>query len=393
MSLQPMHDATVALPSITGSDMSASLHVLQEFASGVETAMRAVAPLVYTPSVPVHHWPMPQGETLRSFPNPMMKHPRETDEDYRRRQEIAIASAAGVLLRGVSIGVPPAVALEQMFNIRGKLGMFVKAKLALATARGVKAWDVELTDETATCAGIHPLTGDTVTITVTMADARRAGWVSGNDNYTKNPKDMLWSRSMGRVLDRVAGHILFGLASVDELHDEPEPTPVTSRVTVDDLPTAPAPAPAPAAITPAPAPDPVPVPEVAVEQAVPAPDPEKLRRAMGDLFARLKVSGPGARGRRALVCSELVGRPVTSAAEMTAAELQMVLDNLTADTLRRIEEQHAAQAAAEAAPEPAPAPAGQEWPPVAPVPAGDPWGPREYADDYDPNGDPEDGQL
>jgi hypothetical protein len=342
VTVQPHQPADLALPAqaptITGSDMSAGLQVLQEFATGVETAMRAIAPLVYTPSVPAHHWPLPPGVQPRDFPNPTMKHPRETDEDYAHRQRVAIASAASIVLRGVAIGVPPAVALEQMFNIKGKLGMHTKAKYALATSRGVKAWDVERTNERATCAGVHPLTGDTITITVTMDDARRAGWTT-NDAYNKTPADMLWSRAMSRVLDRIAGHILYGLASVEELRDLPdEPTPVTAAVSVANLPAPAAPAPA---IEQAPAPAVQPeapaVPEPQVTVVTPEPDPAKLRRLLGERWARLKVTGPGETSRRAVIVGYIVGRRVAAMKDLTADELQMLLDNLTPEAVAQIE--------------------------------------------------------
>lgn len=313
-----------------------------------------------------------------------------------RDQAVERANSTGAVLLGLSLGIDPLTALQQIYIVHGRPGMYAKIKVALAQAHGHDVWDEEYGPERVTVCGHRKGWPDdrVVRVTMTMDDARRAGWDKTNDNYRKTPADMLWARAAGRVVDRIASDVLHGIASIEDLQDAPEPTPVTSRVTVDDLPAAPARAITPAA--PAPVvvetdPEPTPAPEVAVEQAVPVPDPEKLRRAMGDQFNKLKVSGPGVRERRALICSDIIRRPVKLAAEMTAEEVQLVLDNLTADTVRQIEERHAAQAAAEAAPEPAPA--TQEWPPVAPVPAGDPWGPREYADDYDPNAAAQDGQL
>lgn len=221
-------------PVVTAGDLP-GLAVLQQWADANDVATRLVAPWVWTDLVPLHHWPNPAGMTLKTWPNPRMSPERETDQEYRRRAEIATASAAGTVLRGMALGLPPNIALEQMHSIHGKIGMMTKLKYSLALSRGVKAWDVKLSEEEVICAGILPATGETIEIGITMDQARKAKWTE-NEAYQKTPIDMLWARAMSRILDRIAGDVLFGLASVEDLRDLPDDrSQAVTSVTASDI--------------------------------------------------------------------------------------------------------------------------------------------------------------
>lgn len=376
MTVQPAHSvADVALPTVTGGDLP-GLAVLRDWLTAAASAQQLVAPLVDSAFVPLAYKPRVD--------------PRASAEEKQAAYQVAVANATSAVLLGMGLGIDPLTALQQIYIVHGRPGMYAKIKVALAQARGHRVWDEVYSADRAVVCGHRAGTPDDhiVRIEITMEDAKRAGWTT-NDAYRKTPADMLWSRAASRVVDRIASDVLHGIASIEDLQDAPEPTPVTSRVTVDDLPKV-----APRAVEAPPEKAPAPVAEApqapaepVVEQVTPAPDAEKLRRAVGEAFTKLKVSGPGMRERRARLASHIVGRDVASAAEMTADELQMVLDNLTADLVAEVERE---AAAAEQAPEPAPQ---QEWPPVAVADptGGDPWGPREFGDDYDPNGPAEDG--
>lgn len=276
------------------------------------------------------------------------------------------ANAVGSVLLGLSLGIDPLTALQQIYVVHGRPGMYTKIKVALAQRHGHEVWDEEYSAERVTVCGRRAGWPDEriVRITITIQDAQRAGWTS-NDAYRKTPADMLWSRAAARVVDRIASDVLHGIASIEDLDDvdvddRNAPTPVPSRVTVADLPPAP-PATKPQAIermidaaaaagipvhesTPAPAPE------------APAPSAEKLRRELGERWARLKVTGPGQTARRSIIVAYLIGRHVTAAADLTVDELQLLLDNLTAEAVARIEAEVAAeQAPAEAPPAEQPA--------------------------------------
>ncbi len=316
----------------TAAPMAGALDQIRAWAEGLQIIGEQMAPLVYTDIVPLHHWPMPPGETLRTFGNPRMRHPKETEEDHERRAAAACASATAVAMRSAELGIPMFVGLAQMWNIRGKLGMDTKLRYALALARGVKAWDVSLDAEAVTVAGIHPATGETVEVTVTMEQARLAGWTS-NEAYSKTPVDMLWSRAMGRLLDRVAGHILSGIASIDDLRDERTivgevvEAPPAARVTVDQLVTAtsgvvhgdgtgtPLPEHTDNATREAPG-----VAEATLDEAA--------WRALNAEWQRLGVTGPGMKDRRLRGLSRMLGRDVAKGSDITAAEGDVLLDTL-----------------------------------------------------------------
>lgn len=373
MTVDTVHrGAEVALPTVTGGDLP-GLAILQQWATANDQASRLVSQWVFTDLVPVHHWPTPPGVTLKDFPNPRRQHPRETPDDYRRRCEIAVASASGTVLRGISIGLPPNIALEQMFSVHGTIGMKTKAKLALAKSRGRKAWDVLLTEQEVRCAGIDPVTGETVEIGITWEQAEKAGWTS-NAAYGKTPIDMLWSRAMSRVLDRIAGDVLFGLASVEDIDPVPAAdVEVTATVTTPAPAERPSAAAALAAVRPAVVDEPVAAavqdtdqaaghdmpPEVTPPAAPEAPaeviDPaspctEWQRRAIGRAFAGLDVSGTGQERKRATVVAHVVEHPVGALAELTYGEAEHLLGYLGAEEARQAV--HAVLAAAEVTTEP-----------------------------------------
>lgn len=325
---------TPALPEVTGGDLP-GLAVLQQWADANDQAARLVAQWVWTDLVPLHHWPNPAGMTLKTWPNPRLSPNGESDQEYRRRAEIATASAAGTVLRGISLGLSPNIALEQMFSIHGKIGMMTKLKYALAIKHGVKVWDVELTPQSVTCAGIHPLTGDTVEITITLDQAVKAEWVQDNKAYVKTPIDMLWARAMSRVLDRVAGHVLFGLASIEDIEpEEREPVRPGSTVTAADIqartttPKRPATVETPTAQAEAPEGTPDDVAPVAppadVSGAVELISPAQIKKVQAT-FTGMGVKNIDLRRD---VVAHLAGHPVDSLKDVTRAEATHMIDRL-----------------------------------------------------------------
>lgn len=348
--VQPAAGTAVVSPEAGGvpSRSAATLAAIREWRDAQQVAMEIVAPLVWTDVVPLSHWPMPAGQTLRSFPNPRMKHPQETDDDYRRRVEGAVASSAAIAMRGFKFGFEPPEALEAMFNIRGKIGMFTKRRMDIARGAGIEVGDVgQPTEESATCYGIDPVSGERVEITITMERARKAGWVEGNDNYRKNGPDMLWSRAMGRVLDRVAGHVLSGVVSVEDARDTAADVTVDvvpeARVSTATVLAAARPAPALTAAPPAVLENPADAtqgsspehtePETAQADALP-PITEAQWRAINARFVELGVKGAGQSEARLYVIGNIVGMPVAQGRDLSEADAQLVLDNLTEDVLR-----------------------------------------------------------
>jgi len=331
------------IPVVTGGDLP-GLAVLQQWADANDQATRLVSQWIWTDLVPLHHWPQPAGVSRKEFPNPRLKHPRESDEDYRRRAEIATASAAGTVLRGIGFGLSPNIALEQMHSIHGTIGMKTKLKHALAISRGRKAWDVLLSEEEVRCAGILPATGEVIEIGVTMAQARKAKWTE-NAAYEKTPIDMLWARAMSRVLDRVAGDILFGLASIEDIDPEPdEPGQATvTNVTASDIKARVAPAAA--VIEPVPTTQPTAEPDAQPDAETasvvePTQEPptdlgsaEELidlaqNRRLHALLRKLDLGSEADKAAALAAISYIVKRPIDSTKFITTAEAGPLLDRL-----------------------------------------------------------------
>ena len=94
-----------ALPA-PGND---GLAKLREWAAAASDAAALVSPLVSTPFVPDSYRPKVD--------------PRATAEEKEAARQVAIASATAAVLQGVSLGLDPLVALQQIYVVHGRPGM------------------------------------------------------------------------------------------------------------------------------------------------------------------------------------------------------------------------------------------------------------------------------
>jgi hypothetical protein len=323
------------------------LQVLHEWVAAAREAETLVSPLVDTPFLPSSLWPLPPGVAPRDMPNPRIKHPRESAEEWAGRRQVACSSGTAAVLTGMTLGLDPLVALAQVFVVKGRPGLYTKIKVALAQRAGHDVWDEELTPERVTVCGRRKgwPQDRIVRITITIEMAKTAGWMS-NDTYTKTPADMLWARAAGRVIDRIAADTLNGIPSIETMDDDAE-LPAQVMAEASDLPTRttaaailaraeqapPAAAPAPEAVAP----------QVRTSEAAPA-EPEVQRYVMPVSKQRLDLikaaferHGYGGRAtavrdQRMRVLSALIGRPedrpVTDPRELTADEGALVVDHI-----------------------------------------------------------------
>lgn len=369
MTIQPATPApdagAIALPTMTGGGMP-GLAVISEWLTAAQTAEQLVTPLISSSFVPDAFKPRVGANA--------------TELEQRAAFETARANATSAVLLGLSLGLDPLTALQQIYVVKGRPGMYAKLKVALAQARGHRVWDVEYSAERVTVSGQRKGSEDVVTITLTIEDAKRASWTD-NAAYSKTPADMLWARAASRVVDRIAADVLMGIASIEDLDDVDEPAPSVTRVTIDD-------------VRGVPAADPV---RRALEHVNAAVDDVKQARAdlgmrapaepstalidertmngINAEFVRLGVTGPGVRERRRRAVERVVGRPVENARELTQVEADLVLDVLKG--LQRGHEKLAALLADEQQPvaeQPAPAPVVDE----DPYGGADPDGDAEY---------------
>ncbi|HTY35394.1 hypothetical protein [Mycobacterium sp.] len=319
--LAPLATAGAALPD--------GLSKLREWASAATSAAQLVTPLVDTPFVPDSYRPKVD--------------PRATTEEKAAARQVAVASATAAVLQGISLGLDPLVSLQQIYVVHGRPGMYARIKVALVIAAGHEIWTDDLTDTRAVVAGRRRGSEVVERVTVTMDQARRAGWTK-NETYAKTPADMLYARAASRVCDRIAPDVLMGIASVEDIQDEaaseapgaaqrtirPPRARVTAQVT-----TAPQPGAQPAAAATGDdllgydeaASLPVANQEVAAPQPL---DPAQWRK-INARFVELEVVGEGQQAARLRVIRHIVGRPISRGGELTADEGQLVLDNLAGD--------------------------------------------------------------
>jgi hypothetical protein len=290
----------------------------------------------------------------------------DNDDEKTRAQktEVAFANATAAVLLGLGIGVDPLTALQQIIIIKGRPGMYAKFKVALLLAHGYDIWDKELTDESVTVCGVRPGDDKIREVTITMADAKRAGWTS-NDAYAKTPKDMLWARAAGRLCDRIGGNVLLGIptaednADADPLHVEAQVGRVTADVilagaepktnrrrprnaTTETPPDPPAVEEQPPAVdnpVEGPGPSPATGPHMGDPAPPPAPGGAPTQAAMRRMFALLKETGHTDKDEALQFIRDTIGRSVISRAELTAGEVAAVIDALDPDDVRDDDQQ------------------------------------------------------
>lgn len=238
--------------------------------------------------------------------------PRASDEEKAHARDVAIANATSAVLLGLNLGLDPLTALQQIILIKGRPGMYAKAKVGILTARGYDIWTDVLTDERAVVCVVRPGSDRVEKFEITMDMAKRAGWTS-NDTYAKTPQDMLYARAAGRACDRTGAHILLGIPTAEDIPDVIRVSAETGpHITRADL-----------------------IDAEPVTENPPPVEPERVtpkassgqQRTMG---ARFKKLGIDDRDDRLEHVSEVIGRDVDSADELTAAEADAVIASLDA---------------------------------------------------------------
>jgi len=115
-----------------------------------------------------------------------------------------MGGVVSIMLFAKEIGLPPMQALfGGMHDVLGKIEVAPVTMNALIRRAGHKIKVVEHTDKECTLEGIRSDTGDTMTVSYTMDDARRAQLVKAGSGWEKYPKDMLWARAISRLCRRL----------------------------------------------------------------------------------------------------------------------------------------------------------------------------------------------
>jgi hypothetical protein len=287
---------------------------LAQWVEAASNAQRLVAPLIHTAFVP---------DTYRPKVDP-----RATPEQRADAERVALANATAAVLQGLTLGVDPLVALQQIYIIHGRPGMYAKFMVALVQAHGHEVWTEDLSDTRAVVCGQRKGSSHVERVAITMDMARKAKWTT-NAKYQETPQDMLYARAAGRVCDRIASDVLKGIASVEQIQDEvystsAEAGPGTRVVAPRKRAAAPAIEATTVEDPPLDEPDPV-VDEPAAEEPparlITAPQQKKLH-------ALLNETGRKDRDVALVYIAGVIGREIESTKELTVVEAGRVIESM-----------------------------------------------------------------
>jgi hypothetical protein len=282
---------------------------LGEWVRAAESAQELVAQLVDTPFVPDAYRPRVD--------------PRETPQQKAAARQIAVATGTAAVLQGITLGLDPLTALQQIYVVHGRPGMYTEIKVALVKSRGHEVWTEDISDSRAVVCGRRKGTDYVERVTVTMDQARKAGWTT-NQAYTKTPQDMLYARAAGRVCDRIAPDVLMGIASVEEIQDTVQTTAEAGNGHRTVTPRRKAAAAIEATVSEDP-----PLEDTPAADPAPAEEPRLITTAQSrKMFALLREQGLTDRDAALTFISNLVERQLESSKELTVDEARVVIDAL-----------------------------------------------------------------
>jgi hypothetical protein len=230
------------------------------------------------------------------------------------------AAITACILYGQEIGIGPMQSLSKIDIVKGRPAPRAELARALALAAGHEVWVEESTNTRVKVCGRRRGSQIVQSATWTMDDAKKAG-LTGNQTYTKYPRQMLLARASAELVRMVCPEVLGGITVFAE--------EAADLDVADNAPAAPAPAAEvkpsnkrqrPAARPPAEPVEPEPV--RPAEDRLPSPQQTKMAMA---LFGQ---NGFDARDDRLHVTSAILARPVDSWTDVSAVEAGQVIDVL-----------------------------------------------------------------
>lgn len=230
--------------------------------------------------------------------------------------------AAAAIMYGDEVGFTPGQALQNIYVISGRPGLYARSMVALVLSRGHEIWTEASSPQRVIVCGKRRGTTHIERVEWTRAKAETAGYTS-NKKYTTDPESMLYARASGDVARRIAPDALAGIAyTVEELElNGDTPTVTVSRADTPKR-TAKRAATKPTPEAEEPDLDDKPAAEPTYDTGgVTKAQRDKLMAQFGDLSvtdrdARLRMS------------SEIVGRELSSANDLTKDEAHKLIDEL-----------------------------------------------------------------
>jgi hypothetical protein len=150
-------------------------------------------------------------------------------KDYRGKPgDIAVA-----VLYGQEIGLAPMTSLNRIVVIEGKPTLDAQGMSAVIRMAG-HSLVAEVDSTHATIVGTRKDNGDTMTVTFTIEDAKRAELTS-KSGWKKYPADMCFARAMSRIGRELFSDCLLGFSYTPEEADFAGTTPFSEGLTVDQV--------------------------------------------------------------------------------------------------------------------------------------------------------------
>lgn len=351
--------AAVSLP-----ELPAEMAAIVQWANTASAAQALVERIVDTPFMPAAFWP--------KFD------PRDREAAQRARQQ-AIASGTAAVLYGGPLGLNPLQALANIHVVKGKPGLPAELMVALVRSHGHEVAIEDLTDHRCRVWGRRSGEEQLHRAEFTIDRAKKAGYTAQNAKYGTDPQAMLYARAVSILCRQMAPEVLKGLATVEEIGDEPDPDAVQAkgtrtvqrqaapaaapvrtaveasapraqgepRSTPRPVSAAPVGAPATAGLPPLPGEEAAlvglqahgAVREAAAStrldgetQSMPDATADGITdaqlRKLGAVMGDLGVTGTGSRERRLAIAARIAGRDLGSSKDLTRDEAHLIIDTL-----------------------------------------------------------------
>jgi len=121
---------------------------------------------------------------------------------------------AAAIMMGKSLGMDPLNALQNLFVVRGKPGMYARTMHSLILRAGHEVERVEATEQRVTWRARRRGTNTWQSFTWDTARATKAGYVGTNQKYKTDPIGMLSAKALAEACRTVAPDVLTGVAAV-----------------------------------------------------------------------------------------------------------------------------------------------------------------------------------
>ncbi len=121
------------------------------------------------------------------------------------------------LMFGAEIGLPPMAAMNRIVVVEGKPALDAQGMVAVIRAAG-HSLSGETSSDRATVKGKRGDTGDEMTVTFSMDDARRAN-LTNKGVWKSYPSSMLWARAVSQLARMLFADCLLGFSYVPEEAD------------------------------------------------------------------------------------------------------------------------------------------------------------------------------